>query len=225
MCHIPQMSLKAAILGFLSLEPTSGYVLKQRFEGSVRSFWTVTQSQIYRELHALQSEGLAVAQREAGDGRPDSMRYRLTANGERALEAWLNAPVDPIQLRHPLLLKFVFSATVDQERLDAVLSEYAQSLARSRAELEARLDAREVFALARSRREADIWRLSIEHGLAWCDAELKWIASARERLGPAKRGHAKPSPAKPSPAKPSPAKPSPVRSSKKQSLRKAKGAQ
>ena len=46
------MSLRGAILGFLSFEPTSGYTLKQRFDGSVRSFWSATQSQIYRELHA-----------------------------------------------------------------------------------------------------------------------------------------------------------------------------
>ena len=55
MCYIIHMSLKYAILGFLALEPVSGYTLRQRFEGSVSSFWSVTQSQIYRELKALES--------------------------------------------------------------------------------------------------------------------------------------------------------------------------
>ena len=45
------VSLRAAILGFLAIEPTTGYTLKQRFDGSVGSFWTATQSQIYRELY------------------------------------------------------------------------------------------------------------------------------------------------------------------------------
>jgi PadR family transcriptional regulator AphA len=182
------VSLRAAILGFLSLEPTTGYSLKQRFEGSVGSFWTVTQSQIYRELHALERDGLVVAHREAGEGKPDRKVYELSAAGRATLHDWLREPLEPLQLRHPLLLKFVFSAEVEPGELDAVLARYRESLARTREEYAARLSAQEIFALARSRREAQIWRLSIEHGLAWCDAELGWVDRARQTLGkPAKQ--------------------------------------
>src|SRR4051812_28326323 len=65
-CHMTLMSLQAAILGFLALEPTTGYTLKQRFDGSVKSFWSVTQSQVYRELHSLEAQGSVAAQREPG---------------------------------------------------------------------------------------------------------------------------------------------------------------
>lgn len=177
------VSLRAAILGFLSLEPTSGYSLKQRFEGSVSSFWTVTQSQIYRELHALERDGLVVAHREPGEGKPDRKVYELSESGRAALHDWLREPLEPLQLRHPLLLKFVFSAEVEPEELDTVLARYGESLARTREGYAARLSAPEIFALARSRREAQIWRLSIEHGLAWCDAELAWVETARRTLG------------------------------------------
>ncbi|HJQ56179.1 MAG TPA: PadR family transcriptional regulator, partial [Vineibacter sp.] len=102
------MSLRAAILGFLSLDPTSGYTLKQRFDGSVRSFWTATQSQIYRELHALQREGLVSVEAVPGDGRPDRKVYSPTARGREALARWLEAPLEPLVLRHPLLLQLVF---------------------------------------------------------------------------------------------------------------------
>jgi PadR family transcriptional regulator AphA len=54
------------------------------------------------------------------------------------------------------------------------------------AEYRARLGAEEIFALARSPREAEIWRLSIEHGLAWCETESTWIDEARKRLRHAK---------------------------------------
>ena len=74
------MSLRAAILGFLRLDPTSGYMLRKRFEGSVGSFWSVTQSQIYRELHALEEDGLVASEREPGDGKPDRRVYALTAD-------------------------------------------------------------------------------------------------------------------------------------------------
>ncbi|HEX7034712.1 MAG TPA: PadR family transcriptional regulator [Pseudomonadales bacterium] len=181
------MSLRAAILGFLHLEPTTGYTLRQRFEGSVASFWSVTQSQIYRELHALEREGLVVVRSEPGDGRPNRKVYRLSKAGQAALQAWLREPLEPLQLRHPLLLKLVFAADVEPERLDALLAEYRQSLAASRDEYLARLASREIFSLARSAREATLWRLAIEHGIAWCENETAWIDRARRELLPPRR--------------------------------------
>ena len=176
------MSLKAAILGFLQLEPTSGYLLRKRFEGSVGSFWSVTQSQIYRELHALERDGSVTSEREEGEGRPASRAYRLSEKGRAELEGWLRAPVEPLQLRHPLLLKFVFAADLDPSALDGVLADYGAHLAATRDEYRARLKMREIFDLARSKREATIWRLSIEHGLAWFEAELRWVNKARRAL-------------------------------------------
>ena len=176
------MSLRAAILGFLELEPTTGYTLKQRFEGSVGSFWSVTQSQIYRELHALEREGLVSVKRERGGGKPDRKVYGATAAGREVLHRWLREPLEPLQLRHPLLLKLVFSSEVEPDALDAVLASYQSGVEATIADYRARLGAEEIFALARSPREAEIWRLSIEHGLAWCEVEAAWLAKARKRL-------------------------------------------
>jgi PadR family transcriptional regulator AphA len=176
------MSLRAAILGFVRLEPTSGYTLRQRFEGSVGSFWSVTQSQIYRELHALERDGKVRVRREPGDGKPDRKVYALTHAGEEELEAWLHAPVEPMQLRHPLLLKFVFATSVEPSKLDEVLSGYEASLLETRADYASRVSSKEIFSLARSKRESTLWRLSIEHGLAWVETELKWARRARREL-------------------------------------------
>jgi PadR family transcriptional regulator, regulatory protein AphA len=177
------MSLRAAILGFIRLEPTSGYTLRQRFEGSVGSFWSVTQSQIYRELHALERDEKVRVRREPGNGKPDRKVYSLTTAGEEELEAWLGAPVEPMQLRHPLLLKFVFAAGVEPTKLDQVLSSYEESLIKTRVDYASRVASREIFSLARSKREATLWRLSIEYGLAWVETELKWARRARRELG------------------------------------------
>ncbi len=190
------VSLRAAILGFLELEPTTGYTLKQRFEGSVGSFWSVTQSQIYRELHALEREGLVSVSVERGDGKPDRKVYGATATGRELLHGWLREPLEPLQLRHPLLLKFVFASEVEPSALDAVLASYQEGVEKTAAEYRARLGTEEIFALARTPREAEIWRLSIEHGLAWCAAEAAWLTKARQRLRstkvqPARRRRAK----------------------------------
>src|SRR5689334_1686643 len=96
------MSLRHAILGFLDLEPTTGYTLQQRFEGSVGSFWTATQSQIYRELHALEAEGHISVEVVPQDGKPAKKLYALTPSGQQILRSWLEAPMEPSQLRDPL---------------------------------------------------------------------------------------------------------------------------
>ena len=162
-------------------------MLRKRFEGSVASFWSVTQSQIYRELHALEKDGAVTSEREAGDGKPDRLIYALSKKGKNELDAWLRAPVEPPQLRHPLLLKFVFAAEVEPELLDDVLARYRAGLVATRDDYTARLTMKEIFSLASSKRQATLWRLSIEHGLAWCDAELAWVDKARRALRP-KRG-------------------------------------
>lgn len=178
------MSLRTAILGFLRIEPTSGYLLRKRFEGSVGSFWSVTQSQIYRELHALERDQAVVGEREDGNGRPDRVVYSLTARGEAELDEWLRAAVEPLRLRHPLLLRLVLAADLEPRVLDRVLADYAEGVATTRSEYNDRLASSDIFGLARSEREATLWRLSIEHGLVWCDAELAWVDRARHELAP-----------------------------------------
>jgi len=177
------MSLRAAILGFLELEPASGYTLQQRFDGSVSGFWTATQSQIYRELHALERDGLVVWREEAGEpGKPARKVYTNTTKGRDALDAWLLEPLEPLQLRHPLLLKLVFSAEVAPAALDDLLGRYQHGLTELRIDYAARVGSPEIFSLARSPREVALWELSIDHGLAWVDMELAWVKKARRRL-------------------------------------------
>jgi PadR family transcriptional regulator, regulatory protein AphA len=176
------MSLRHGILGFLDVEATTGYTLQQRFEGSVGSFWSATQSQIYRELHGLERDGLVRVEVVPQDGKPAKKIYALTAAGKKELARWLAEPVGPVQLRDPLLLKLVFAADAPPAALDAVLETYEQQMAATRAEYQARLSSPQIFSLARSKREATLWKLSIENGLAWCEAMLAWTRRARKQL-------------------------------------------
>ena len=176
------MSLRHAILGFLDLDPTTGYTLGQRFSGSVGSFWTATQSQIYRELHDLEREGLVRVEVQPQDGKPARKVYHLTGAGQAAREAWLQAPLGLATLRDPFLVRFVFSADAPPEVLDGLLAEVLAEFEARRAEYAARLQSHEIFALARSPREALLWRLSIEQGLAWCEAQITWARHARAAL-------------------------------------------
>lgn len=176
------MSLKHAILGFLELEPTTGYTLQQRFAGSVGAFWTATQSQIYRELHALEADGQLAVEVVPQKGRPPRKVYALTPSGRNELRRWLREASPPMQLRDPLLLKLVFASQAPPDEIDQVLAQHEAELELRQVEYQARLRAPEIFALARSMRERVLWELSIENGLAWCTAQLQWTREARRRL-------------------------------------------
>ena len=176
------VSLKHAILGFIDLEPATGYTLAQRFDGSTASFWSATQSQIYRELHDLERANMVECEVIPQPGKPSRKLYKITKAGSAELARWLAAPVEPLQLRDPFQLKFVFAAQLPAAELDAALARHAQELEQKREEYKARLGMPEIFSLARSPREALLWRLSIDNGLAFVDAQLRWTARARAAL-------------------------------------------
>jgi PadR family transcriptional regulator, regulatory protein AphA len=176
------VSLKHAILGFIDLEPATGYTLAQRFDGSTASFWSATQSQIYRELHELERNELVEHEVIPRPGKPSRKLYKLTQTGSHELSSWLTAPVELLQLRDPFMLKFVFAAQLPAAELDAALQRHSDELERRRDEYAARLAMPESFELARSPREALLWRLSIDSGLAFVEAQLRWTARARAAL-------------------------------------------
>lgn len=172
------MSLKYAILGFLALEPVSGYTLRQRFEGSVSSFWSVTQSQIYRELKALELQNLVRFELIPRAGKPSRKVYHLTNSGRKELSRWLQEPVEPQRIRHPLLLKLAFSDYEDTESIVRLLEAYLLDLKKIENGYQERKHANHIFGLAQSPQQALLWRLILENGLSWVKAESGWARAA-----------------------------------------------
>ena len=115
------MSLRYTILGFLSIQPLTGYDLKRYFDASVRHFWSADQAAIYRTLGDLTAEGLVEQERVPQTTRPDRKVYHLTPSGLSALDAWLGTPAPSVARRDPLLVKLFFAGRIDPERLRQVL--------------------------------------------------------------------------------------------------------
>lgn len=138
------MSLRHALLGFLSIRPMSGYDLKRRVDESVGHFWTADQAAIYRTLSELDAHGLVTHERVAQRSRPDRKVFHLTEAGRETLDAWLAAPLPPVPRREPLLVKLFFAGRIDsgalRELLTAELSHAETELAGYRALLDS-LDA------------------------------------------------------------------------------------
>ncbi|MEI2613157.1 MAG: PadR family transcriptional regulator [Candidatus Promineifilaceae bacterium] len=111
------MSLKHAILGFLSLSPLSGYDLKKTFDRSVQHFWPANQSQIYRTLAELDEQGLVSKEVISRDERLDMKVYSLTEAGRVELHNWLVTPLRPQDTREPFLIQLFFGGQLSEAEL------------------------------------------------------------------------------------------------------------
>lgn len=97
-----------AVLGQLSFgDELSGYDVKRWADQSIAFFyWAPSQSQIYSELRRLEGLGLATSAVEQTHEARSRRLYAITELGQQSLEAWMRADeVDPLVLKHPLLLK------------------------------------------------------------------------------------------------------------------------
>ena len=75
---------RTAVLGALSIEPMTGYAVREAIRETLGHFWSESFGQIYPALARLRDEGL-VASAEAG--RSGSSMHSLTAAGRRQLRS------------------------------------------------------------------------------------------------------------------------------------------
>ncbi len=94
----------AALLGLLHDGPATGGELVAAAEERFGTFFSVTRSQVYRELPALHKEGYL---RLGKQGPRSSQQYVITAAGKKAFKAWVTDDSGPDHLRSPLILRVV----------------------------------------------------------------------------------------------------------------------
>jgi DNA-binding PadR family transcriptional regulator len=165
----------ASLLGFLHDGASSGYELAARAEAAIGDFWSLTQSQVYRELAWMADAGLVAAgERGTRERRP----YSLTDAGREAFAAWLDRPPGPETIRHPLLLTVSFGRHVPPERLATFLRQHREAHAE-------RLRTYEAQAEASARvGDHDPYRsATLAFGLAYERAVMAWFDEVPGLLG------------------------------------------
>jgi PadR family transcriptional regulator, regulatory protein AphA len=100
------MSLRYALLGFLTTEPASGYRLAQEFGESMGWFWYASHSQIHPELKRLEDEGLVKS--DVLDGGRGKKLYSITDAGRERLDLWLGESTDYAPIRDVERIRLVF---------------------------------------------------------------------------------------------------------------------
>jgi PadR family transcriptional regulator, regulatory protein AphA len=117
------VSLKYALLGFLTTEPASGYQIAQEFGDSMGWFWYASHSQIHPELQRLEAGGLVISEVSDADGRGTRI-YSITPAGEAELKEWLAAETDYPPVRDPERIRLIFADMLDPADIRAHLEQH-----------------------------------------------------------------------------------------------------
>ena len=180
-----------ALLGLLSIEPMSGYDMRQLISESIGYFWSESYGQIYPALKRMLADGLVeIMKDEDGEGHPAKKVYRLTEAGRLRLKEWLGIPVRPHKHRNEMLLKLFFGSPAESGVLVAQVeswrTRYASDLERY-VELEKQIPERQ-----KGHPGLPFFLMTLRYGIVeakalvgWCDetlAELKKLDEAKGRL-------------------------------------------
>ena len=112
----PGATTSEALLGLLSIQPMSGYDIRQLVPWSIGHFWNESYGQIYPALQKLARQGLLAKKTERRRGARERNVYALTPAGRARLAEWLkSAAGQPPPPRNELLLRVFFGANAAPE--------------------------------------------------------------------------------------------------------------
>lgn len=131
-------TLDALLLFLVSHKGQSGYDIRQLFQTTPIGLFSDSPGAIYPALNRLEMRGLLVGKSETGGRR--RREFNRTVEGDQALDAWLDAPIDPDAFeRRPQDLDLRFAMLAERQGRPAALaflSRYAEIHGRKLAALE-----------------------------------------------------------------------------------------
>jgi DNA-binding PadR family transcriptional regulator len=171
----PLNATAASLLGFLHGGPMSGWDLAATAETVIGDFWSLTQSQVYRELDQMAAAGLVAA---GEPGARNRRAYALTDAGREAFADWIDQPPGGEHIRFPLLLTVSFGRHLPADRLRGCIEAHREvHAARLAAYEQQHADATAPGV------DADPYALAtLEFGLAYERAVMGWFGQLPDRL-------------------------------------------
>ncbi len=88
------MSVRHALLAFLSEGPKYGLQLRQEFEESTGDVWPLNVGQVYTTLQRLERDELIESDDVRGEEAGPQKVFRITEAGRKELDTWLSTPPD-----------------------------------------------------------------------------------------------------------------------------------
>ena len=168
------MSVRHALLALLSEGPKYGLRLREEFEAGTGEVWPLNIGQVYTTLQRLERDGLIESD---GNDEQDSpqKRFRITADGEDELAAWLRTPPDMSSPpRDELVIKVLVALLVPGTDVHEVIQAHRRYLV-------------ELMQQWTRIKDADAGRdlalgLAVDAELFRLDAVVRWLDAADGRI-------------------------------------------
>src|SRR3954454_43362 len=172
----------AALLGLLHEGPMTGGQLMAAAERRLGPYWSMTRSQVYRELPVLAEMGFVRLGKAGPPARPafalpanpaprPSQPYAIPASGKRAFSRWLAEAPGRDALRNPIALRVAFGQQHSGNQLQTLYtgaSEYhAEALAMAKEQAKEAKKAGDQYGAA-----------ALEFAVAYHKAALSWLKIA-----------------------------------------------
>jgi DNA-binding PadR family transcriptional regulator len=158
----------AALLGLLHEGPMTGGQLMAAAGRRLGAFWSMTRSQVYRELPALADLGYV---KLGKPGARSSQPYAITPAGKRAFARWLGEPPGREALRNPVALRVAFgnhqSTAQLREAYEQATEYHTAALAEAREQVREAKKAGDDFGAA-----------ALEFAVGYHRAALSWLKTA-----------------------------------------------
>ena len=175
---------ETAVLGGLSVQPMTGYALREAIREVLGHFWSESFGQIYPTLAELER---AEHVQRLGSGRTGASTYAITPSGTARLKQLLAQPVQPVPPRNGLLLRLFFGRQLGPEACRSLVQQ-------------ARIEAERALASYRTLRQelqqeqdnaADrpYWLLTVTAGEHSAQAAIDWADEALGALDDLQRSH------------------------------------
>lgn len=169
------MSLDYAILGLLNYEPMTGYEIKKMVDVSISHFWPAVQSQIYKTLFRMESDGLVTVETIPQEPRPPRKVYTITPKGRNELFHWLETPLPPAEIRIAWLIQIFFSGHLEDAKILSLLH-YLLSVQEHRLLAFTNIPEENRETMQEDpERDKFFWMLTVDYGIAQTIAQKQWL--------------------------------------------------
>ncbi len=162
------------ILGLLGYGDMTGYEIRKSFGDSLSHFWEAQTSQIYRELHTLESKGWITVTTIEQSGKPDKRRCHITESGQEELMRWLSED-GKLELRFPIMMRVFFMGNRPDEenikyfrRFAAQCREYLKNMEQTPEIIAAYRDILDQPSRAR------YWEMTLDYGRRYLQTYIDW---------------------------------------------------
>ncbi len=168
------MSVRHALLALLSEGPKYGLRLREEFEAGTGEVWPLNIGQVYTTLQRLERDGLVESDDDDERDSPQK-RFRITAEGDRELAAWLRTPPDMSSPpRDELVIKVLVAMRVPGTDVREVIQAHRRYLV-------------ELMQQWTRIKDADAGRdlalgLAVDAELFRLDAVVRWLDAADGRI-------------------------------------------